>query len=214
MSVRLSRFPLLVALLLLGLAAPARADDDFSWPVAYTAQKHNPADALADVAIEEPAYDPATKCSKRTKPGMTALVSWLERNADGVFWGSYRCEKWGPHSASLHAENRAVDWALDVDVPAQRREAERLIALLLAPDRVGAPQALARRMGVEEIIWDCGYWGAGMSQFRPYSACLSKRGKLRRKVDKTIAHRNHLHIGMTKAGAAKKTSFWTRRAAS
>ena len=54
---------------------------------------------------------------------------------------------------------------------------------------------------------------AGMSQFRPYSPCLSKRGKLRRKVDKTIAHRNHLHIGMTKAGAAKKTSFWTRRAA-
>jgi len=213
MSVRLSRFSPLVVLLLLAVAAPARADDDFSWPVAYTAQKHNPADALADIAIEEPAYDPATKCSKREKPGMTALVNWLDRNAGGVFWGSYRCEKWGPHSASLHAENRAVDWALDVDVPAQRREAGRLIALLLAPDRNGAPQALARRMGVEEIIWDCGYWGAGMSQFRPYSPCLSKRGKLRRKVDKTIAHRNHLHIGMTKAGAAKHTSFWTRRAA-
>ena len=213
MSVRLSRFSPLVVLLLLAVAAPARADDDFSWPVAYTAQKHNPADALADIAIEEPAYDPATKCSKREKPGMTALVNWLDRNAGGVFWGSYRCEKWGPHSASLHAENRAVDWALDVDVPAQRREAGRLIALLLAPDRNGAPQALARRMGVEEIIWDCGYWGAGMSQFRPYSPCLSKRGKLRRKVDKTIAHRNHLHIGMTKPGAAKHTSFWTRRAA-
>ena len=213
MSVRLSRFSLLVVLLLLVVAASARADDDFSWPVAYTAQKHNPADALADIAIEEPAYDPATKCSKREKPGMTALVNWLDRNAGGVFWGSYRCEKWGPHSASLHAENRAVDWALDVDVPAQRREAERLIALLLAPDRNGAQQALARRMGVEEIIWNCGYWGAGMSQFRPYSPCLSKRGKLRRKVDKTIAHRNHLHIGMTKAGAAKQTSFWTRRAA-
>ena len=213
MSVRLSRFSPLVVLLLLAVAAPARADDDFSWPVAYTAQKHNPADALADIAIEEPAYDPATKCSKREKPGMTALVNWLDRNAGGVFWGSYRCEKWGPHSASLHAENRAVDWALDVDVPAQRREAGRLIALLLAPDRNGAPQALARRMGVEEIIWDCGYWGAGMSQFRPYSPCLSKRGKLRRKVDKTIAHRNHQHIGMTKPGAAKHTSFWTRRAA-
>jgi hypothetical protein len=67
-------------------------------------------------------------------------------------------------------------------------------------------------MGVEEIIWDCGYWSAGMGTARPYSPCLSKRGKLRRKVDKTIAHRNHLHIGLTKAGAAKKTSFWTRSA--
>jgi hypothetical protein len=68
-------------------------------------------------------------------------------------------------------------------------------------------------MGVEEIIWDCGYWSAGMDQYRPYAPCLSKRGKLRRKVDKTIAHRDHLHIGLNKAGAAKKTSFWTRRAA-
>jgi hypothetical protein len=104
-----------------------------------------------------------------------------------------------------------VDWHLDVDVPADRREASRLIALFLAPDRLGNPQALARRMGVEEIIWDCGYWGAGMEQFRPYSVCLSKRGKLKKRVDKTLAHRDHLHIGLTKAGAAKKTSFWTDR---
>ena len=209
MPVRLS---LLVALLTLTLVAPARADD-FSWPIAYTSQARNPADALAELPIEEPEYDPATHCSKKPKPGMTALVDWLGANAGGTFWGTYRCEKWGPHSASLHAEGRAVDWALDVDVPAQRKEAQRLIALFLAPDKLGRPQALARRMGVEEIIWDCGYWGAGMDQYRPYSPCLSKRGKLRRRVDKTIAHRNHLHIGLTKAGAAKKTSFWTRRAA-
>jgi len=30
------------------------------------------------------------------------------------------------------------------------------------------------------------------------------------RVSDTIAHRDHLHIGLTKAGAAKKTSFWTR----
>ena len=207
----LVRSLLVLSLLSFVVVEPAVAADD-SWPVAYTSVAHNPADALAELPIEEPTYDPATRCSKRPKPGMTALVAWLERNADGVSWGTYRCEKWGKGSASLHAEGRAVDWALDVDVPAQRREAERLIALLLAPDRLDAPQALARRMGVEEIIWDCGYWGAGMDQARPYSACLSKRGKLKRKVDKTVAHRNHLHIGLTKAGAAKRTSFWTRSA--
>jgi hypothetical protein len=205
MPVRLS---LLALALTLALAAPAAARD-FSWPVAYTSQAKNPADALAELPIEDSEYDPATRCSKKAKPGMTALVDWLTRHAAGVFWGTYRCEKWGKHSASLHAENRAVDWALDVDAPAQRKEAARLIALLLAPDKLGQPQALARRMGVEEIIWDCGYWGAGMQTYRPYSPCLSKRGNLRRKVDKTIAHRNHLHIGMTKAGAAKRTSFWT-----
>jgi hypothetical protein len=195
-----------------GLAAPAAAHAT-SWPVAYTSVAHNPADALAGIPIEESTYDAATRCSKKPKPGTTALVKWLDRHAEGAFWGSYRCEKWGPKSASLHAEGRAIDWNLDVDVPAQRREATRLIALFLAPDKLGQPQALARRMGVEEIIWDCGYWGAGMEQVRDYRPCLSKRGKLRRKVDKTVAHRDHLHIGLTKAGAAKRTSFWTRRAA-
>lgn len=203
---------LLALAAVLGLSASATAHA-YESPVAYTSVANNPADALAELPIEAAVYDRATKCSARPKPGMTALVNWLTAHADGTFWGTYRCEKWGKGSASLHAEGRAVDWALDVDTPAQRRAAEKLIGLLLAPDRLGQPQALARRMGVEELIWDCSYWGAGMAQFRPYSPCLSKRGKVRKHVNKTIAHRDHLHIGMTKAGAAKKTSFWTRRAA-
>jgi hypothetical protein len=201
---------LFALLVVLGLFVPAAAQA-YDWPTAYTSVAHNPADALAEQPIENSTYDPATHCSSKRRPGMDALVNWLKGHAGGVFWGTYRCEKWGPKSASLHAENRAVDWHLDVDVPADRREAARLISLFLAPDRLGQPQALARRMGIEEIIWDCGYWGAGMSQFRPYSVCLSRRGKLKKHVDKTLAHRDHLHIGLTKAGAAKKTSFWTAR---
>jgi hypothetical protein len=46
-------------------------------------------------------------------------------------------------------------------VPADKRAAEALIRLLLAPDSAGNAEALARRMGVEELIWDCGYWGPG-----------------------------------------------------
>jgi hypothetical protein len=67
-------------------------------------------------------------------------------------------------------------------------------------------------MGIKEIIWDCSYWGAGMDEFKPYSACLNRNGDVRRHVDPTTAHRNHLHIGMSKAGAAKRTSFWTAAA--
>jgi hypothetical protein len=164
----------------------------------------NPADALAELPIEYPVYDPATKCSKRERPGAVALAWWLEHNVRGDFWGIYRCEKWGKESASLHAEGRAVDWHLDNRVPADQRAAQRLFRLLLAPDRLGSPQALARRMGVQELIWDCGYWSAGMPEFRRYSAC-------RRGVDRTTAHRDHVHIGMTKDGAMARTSFWTAR---
>jgi hypothetical protein len=138
------------------------------------------------------------------------LQQWLEANVRGVFWGSYRCERWGKHEASLHTENRAIDWHLDAAVAADRQAANGLIALLLATDAAGNPQALARRMGVEELIWNCRYWGAGMEAFIPYSVCYSKRGKLRAHLDKTVAHRDHVHVGMTRAGAAARISFWRR----
>jgi len=138
------------------------------------------------------------------------LHDWLEANARGVSWGTYRCERWGKHEASLHAEGRALDWHLDRSNAADTREADRLIRLLLAPDQAGNPQALARRMGLEEIIWDCGYWGAGMPDFRPYSVCFNKHGKARKHVNVTLAHRDHIHFGLTKAGAMARTSFWDR----
>jgi hypothetical protein len=177
-------------------------------PAAAGAARENPADALVAIPIEASVYDPATKCTARTRPGVVKLRGWLEENVRGVFWGSYRCEKWGPREASLHAENRAIDWHLDVKVRADRRAARELIELLLAPDSAGNPQALARRMGVEELIWDCGYWCAGMEAMGPYSPCYGKRGRLRRRLNTTVAHRDHVHLGMTKAGAAARTSFW------
>ena len=206
---RLVLVGLACAAAVLAIAAPAGA---FRLGPAVSPVAGNPAARLAPLPADPEQYDPATHCNPAPHVGMVALVAWLGRNARGTSWGTYRCEKWGPHEASLHAENRAVDWHLDVTVPADRAAARKLIDLLLAPDRTGLPHALARRMGVEEIIWDCGYWGAGMDRFRPYSACRSKRGKLRKHVDPTIGHLNHLHIGMSKAGAAKRTSFWTANA--
>src|SRR5829696_5324000 len=173
--------------------------------------KGNPANALVDVPIEGFVYDSAVKCKNRRNAGITALANWLGQNTRGVFWGSYRCEKWGKGSASLHAENRAIDWHMDAFNGADRRAADKLFRLLLAPDKLGNPQALARRMGVEELIWDCGYWGSGMTEFRPYSVCFKPNGKKRKRFDRTAAHQDHIHIGMTKRGGKGLTSFWTGR---
>jgi hypothetical protein len=206
MRTRLTVIAVLVAAVLGTVAAPASA---FRLGADVSPIAGNPADRLAELPADPEEYDRATHCSSRPKPGTVALVGWLQRNARGESWGSYRCEKWGDGEASLHAENRAVDWHLDVSVPADRAAARRLIELLLATDRVGTPHALARRMGVEEIIWDCSYWGAGMDEFKAYSPCLNRNGDVRTRVNKTIAHRDHLHLGLSKAGAAKRTSFWT-----
>jgi hypothetical protein len=157
---------------------------------------------------DEYRYDPAKKCHKRPTPGALALVEWLEQNAGGVSWGILRCERWGRNSAPLHAEGRAVDWHLDAARPADRREARRLIDLLLAPDDAGNAHALARRMGIQEIIWNCRSWWSGAERMEPYSACFTEKGKPRKNVDRTTAHRDHIHFGLSWPGARKRTSFW------
>jgi hypothetical protein len=205
--VRPSRIVLLALLATLTVAAPAHAI--IKLPAVPSQVAHNPAETLIAQPIEDSIYDPATHCSRKPKPGMAALQRWLEANVRGVSWGTYRCEKWGKHQASLHAEGRAIDWHLDARDATDRRAAEQLVRMLLAPDSLGNPQALARRMGVEEIIFDCGYWGAGMTQFEKYPPCFNKHGTRRKHVDPTVGHIDHIHIGLTKAGAARRTSFWS-----
>ena len=171
----------------------------------------NPADRLARLPIDDYAYDYAKRCNQRPRPGARALERWLERHVRGASWGIMRCEKLGRGHYSLHAEGRAIDWRLDVHRRVERRAADRLIRLLLAPDRKGNEHALARRMGVQELIWNCRAWWSGPGGLVRYSACYDGRGRAR-KIDDTTAHRNHVHIGMNLAGARQRTSFWTRRA--
>jgi hypothetical protein len=193
-----------VALLaVLALAPPASAVS----PARATA---NPADRLASQPLDPERYDRSRRCTSRPRAGTLSLQAWLQRNARGTSWGIMRCERLSAGSFSLHADGRALDWHLDVQIPADRREARRLIALMLAPDRVGAPHALARRMGLQEIIWDCRSWWAGTEGMRTYSVCLNGNGDLRRRIDPTTAHRDHIHFGLSFAGAAKRTSFWRR----
>ena len=168
------------------------------------------ASAFADPPIDDYAYDKARDCRKRPTPGALALVDWLERNAKGTFWGIMRCERWGRNSASLHAEGRAVDWHLDASRPADRREARRLIDLWLATDSAGNEHALARRMGIQEIIWNCHSWWSGVGGDGQVLGVLHRARRLRRHVNHTEAHKDHIHIGLSWAGARKRTSFWAR----
>jgi hypothetical protein len=143
---------------------------------------------------------------------MKALQNWLERNVRGESWGIQRCERWGPHSFSLHAEGRAIDWHLDAGVAKERRATMRLIRTLLASDRNGNEAALARRMGVQGLIFDCKDWWSGMDGLGDYSYCYERNGDLRHDLDRTEAHRDHVHIELSWPGARKRTSFWHSKA--
>lgn len=176
----------------------------------------NPANdkRLLGKPIENLRYDPGTRCSRKPKPGMRALVGWLERNWAGQSWGTYRCEKWGRGSFSVHSEGRAVDWHLDARRRSQKRAAMRLIHRLLETDRAGNPVALARRMGVQGIIFNCRSWfSSPEGRLGGYSYCERRNGKQkpRRRLDPTQAHIDHLHIELNKRGSRGKTSFWRSR---
>lgn len=165
----------------------------------------NPANdpRLVDEPIEDYRYDHADRCVKQAQPGARALVRWLEHNVRGESWGIVRCEKLSPHDYSVHAEGRAIDWHLDARKPQERRAAMRLIDALLAPDHNGNRHALARRMGVQGIIFDCRSWWSGMDGLGEYSYCEGNG-----EVDPTQAHKDHVHLELNWPGAREETSFW------
>jgi hypothetical protein len=173
--------------------------------------KGNPADRLAGKPIDDYRYDHSKGCRKRPSKGALALESWLGLHVRGVSWGIMRCERLSGRNFSLHSEGRAIDWHLDANDATDRRAAQKLIRLLLATDRAGNEHALARRMGVQEIIWNCRSWWSGSDGMDDYSVCLTEKGKPRKGVSPTLAHRDHVHLGLSRAGAAMRTSFWRGR---
>jgi hypothetical protein len=180
--------------------------------IALPALSANPANKMLKRGIDPLRYDRATHCTGHNTKGAEALAAWLEHNSAGVTWGIYRCEKWGKHEASLHAEGRAIDWHLDAGDPAQKRAAYKLIELLLAPDKAGNQVALARRMGVQGLIFNCeSWWGSPDGELGKYSYCFDKKGKRKKAIDRTQAHMDHIHIELNKLGAAKKTTFWNAK---
>jgi hypothetical protein len=155
-----------------------------------------------DVPIEGYVSDPTgTACATGPQPGARALVTEL-----GHRWGGrgeiFNCRpvRGGSH-LSLHGEGRAVDWYRTASDPAQAAEAQQIIDWLLATDAAGNEHALARRMGVQEIIWNHRIWTARRHAegWRAYSG--------------PDPHTSHLHIGLNWAGARKQTSYWTQQAA-
>jgi hypothetical protein len=205
----MGRRPLLIGFAMLALVPATAVAAGF--PKSFAPMPQNPADRLADGPIEDYRYDHARHCTRSPRAGTVALERWLSAHARGQSWGIMRCEKLSRRNYSLHSEGRALDWHLDARNAADRRAGTRLIGLLLAPDRAGNAHALARRMGVQEIIWDCRAWWSGSERPMRYSACYSRRGKLRRRVDATTAHRDHIHLGLNRMGAARLTSFWRSR---
>jgi hypothetical protein len=156
------------------------------------------------VAIEGYApYQGATKCSPKAKPGTKQLGRWLVKRYGGGFGPISRA---CGGSTSEHTEGRAFDWTLDAARKADRRTATRFLNRIFATDGRGNAHALARRMGIMYVIWnDRIYASYREFRVRPY---LSSGCKTKKKCSKTLRHRDHVHISITRKAARARTSWY------
>ncbi|WP_126688200.1 hypothetical protein [Nocardioides ferulae] len=165
--------------------------------------------APASAEIEDyPSWQPATKCQPKPKPGTAFLGRWLVRNHGGSFGSISRsCTK--KNVSSEHHEGRAFDWSLDAAKKADRRRARAFLAQVRATDARGNTDAVGRRMGLMYVIWNDEIYSAWNGYApEPY---LSSSCKTRKKCSKTLRHRDHVHVSLTRAGGRGKTSWFERR---
>ncbi len=149
-------------------------------------------------------YQPQTNCSPHAKPGTVRLSAWLQRQypGSGSMGISRSCHDGG---VSEHKEGRAFDWAVNVHSARDRGYVGSFLHRILATDAEGDKHALARRMGIMYLIWDDHIY-ASYSGFakRPYHGCRVAKG-----CSDTLRHRNHVHLSLSRAGGAGRTTWYT-----
>jgi hypothetical protein len=153
-------------------------------------------------------YQPQTTCKRRPKPGVLLLADWLVARGGGYGPISRSCSG---SSTSEHKESRAFDWLLDANSPTDQALAAALLDEVFAPDDLGQPHALARRMGIMYIIWDDTMY-ASYEGFVP-RRYLSSGCRSRRSCSPTLRHRDHMHISLTRQGAKGLTSWYVAQPA-
>jgi hypothetical protein len=140
-------------------------------------------------------YQPQTTCVATAQPGVAAWRDQLLRTYTfsrslGIVRG---CNVGG---RSEHKEGRALDWGVNVTNAREATAANEVLAWLLATDKYGNKHAMARRLGIQYIIWNRRIWGS-------YNASQGWRA-----YTGASPHTDHVHFSFSWAGAKKTTSYW------
>jgi hypothetical protein len=167
-----------------------------------------PASASETLPIDDYSpYVPQTNCNPTAKPGTKVFAAWLVRRHGGGS-GTIGRSCTGT-SVSEHKEGRAFDWVLDARSTADRLRARAFLDQAFATDAKGNTHSLARRMGIMYIIWNDHMWSS-YSQFqrREY---LSSSCKDLKHCSRTLRHRDHMHISLSRRGGKGLTGWYAGR---
>ena len=161
-------------------------------PSAEAAIPTPPTKALPAALDAKTPYEPQVSCDPRPKAGVVAFAALMTARYKTGATGTYRpCDG----STSEHYDSRALDWMLNVNNPTQKAIANSVTAWLSANDG-----AMARRFGVNYIIWNRKIWGVYSSS----KGWVAYTG--------SVPHTDHVHFSFSWDGAMKRTSWWTGKA--
>ncbi len=139
-------------------------------------------------------YEPPTNCDPTEKPGARALRDFVLGRFGGTDLGIIRqCD----NKPDEHEEGRAWDWG--IADPAHPADVAGFLRWLLASDTHGRPHAQARRLGVMYVIYNRQMWRSYDRPGQPRGAWYPYAGP--------DPHNTHIHISLSRAGAAGSTSF-------
>ncbi len=141
-------------------------------------------------------YQRGTLCLTEAQPGVLAFARLLNATYGTHTYGTLRT------CAAEHGEGRALDWMLNANDPTQLALGNALTRWLSGPDNQGRPGAMARRLGINYIIWNRQQWNAWdpSMAWKPYYG--------------SAPHTDHIHFSFTWDGACERTSWWTGKALS
>ncbi len=165
-----------------------------------------PAAAQADIE-DYASYDPSSKCHEKPRAGTAYLARWVVRRFGSSLAGMSRpCQH---EATSEHQTGRAFDWSLDAREKSDRALAHEFMDRIFATDARGNTDAWARRMGVMYLIWNDTMFPA-WNGFEP-EPYLSSSCKTRKKCSRTLRHRDHMHVSLSRDGARGLTSWYDDR---
>ena len=136
-------------------------------------------------------YQEGTRCLTENQPGAVAFAKLLNATYGTHTYGILR------KCAAEHGEGRALDWMIDSSKPENLALANALTRWLAAPDAQGRPGAMARRFGINYIIFNRQQWKAWAPE-RGWTAYYG-----------VSPHTDHIHFSFNWDGAYKRTSWWS-----
>ncbi|KRE62253.1 hypothetical protein ASG78_04170 [Nostocoides sp. Soil756] len=150
-----------------------------------------PSRSLPSALDVAPPYQKGVLCLTESQPGPIAFAKLLNATYGSHVYGVLRkCDQ-------EHGEGRALDWMLDASKPADLALGNALTRWLAASDAQGRPAAMARRFGINYMIWNRQIWKA----WAPERGWTAYTG--------SSPHRDHIHLSFTWDGAYARTSWWT-----